>query len=176
MRKLTLLRHGKSSWAVPGLNDFDRPLKKRGYVNTFTMAERYRTKRLGLPDHVLSSPSQRTMTTATLFCEAIGFPRENIKAINAIYDASTVELYEILSRTKNTHKHILLVAHNPGLSYLAIELCQLHTTNVPTSGVVHMECELDNWGQLQAGCGKLLDFDYPKLGKNNEATDMNNGR
>ena len=30
MRRLLLLRHEKSSWDDPGLEDFDRPLAKRG--------------------------------------------------------------------------------------------------------------------------------------------------
>lgn len=30
MKRLTLVRHAKSSWKDPGLADFDRPLNKRG--------------------------------------------------------------------------------------------------------------------------------------------------
>ena len=30
MKSLHLLRHAKSSWKDPGLNDHDRPLSKRG--------------------------------------------------------------------------------------------------------------------------------------------------
>ena len=31
MKKLTLLRHAKSSWNDPGQDDFDRPLNERGH-------------------------------------------------------------------------------------------------------------------------------------------------
>ena len=30
MKQILLLRHAKSSWDHPGLDDFDRPLAKRG--------------------------------------------------------------------------------------------------------------------------------------------------
>lgn len=168
MRTLTLLRHAKSSWAIPGLNDFDRPLKKKGYLNTFTMAERYCAKQIDLPDLVLTSPSQRTLATAQLFCEGIGFPRDKIKQIDAIYEGNTVDLYGVLSKVKNKHQHVLLVGHNPGLTYLAVELSQLHTTNVPTAGLVHMELAIESWGQMKAGCARLLHYDYPKSVRDNE--------
>ena len=105
------------------------------------------------------------MTTATLFCEGIDFPREKIKKVDEIYESTTVELYQVLAKVKAKHNHVLLVGHNPGLTYLAIELCQLETTNVPTAGLVHMTLNIDGWGQLKAGTGKLLHFDYPKLAK-----------
>ena len=38
MKSLHLLRHAKSSWKVPGLNDHDRPLNKRGRQTAKIMA------------------------------------------------------------------------------------------------------------------------------------------
>lgn len=162
MLKLTLLRHAKSSWSISQLNDFDRPLKKRGYNDIFVMAQRYVDCEYGIPDFVLSSPALRAMTTAQLFCDGIAYPRAQIAQREEIYDASTVELYELLSNLEHKHQHVLLVGHNPGLTYLAVELAQLHTTNVPTAGLVHLKLKIDSWQQLKAGCGKLVNFDYPK--------------
>src|ERR1700751_1034506 len=38
MKTLYLLRHAKSSWKDPGLDDLDRPLNKRGRETAKTMA------------------------------------------------------------------------------------------------------------------------------------------
>ena len=126
------------------------------------MAERYCAKNHTRPDLVIASPSVRTMSTATLFCEGIGYPREKIKKVDEIYESTTVELYQVIAGIKNKHEHVLLVGHNPGLTYLAVELCQLHTTNVPTAGMVRMALSIDSWGELKAGSARLLSFDYPK--------------
>lgn len=162
MLKLSLLRHAKSSWSVTKLNDFDRPLKKRGYNDIFTMAERFLEYGYHLPDQVISSPALRAASTAQLFCDGIGFKRDRIHFIGTIYESTPVELYKLISQTPADVSHLMLVGHNPGLTYLAVELCQLHTTNVPTTGFVHIKLKIDKWAKLQAGCGKLLNYDYPK--------------
>ena len=46
MRRLTLVRHGKSDWSLPGQNDWDRPLNKRGQRDVPVIARRLRSRRL----------------------------------------------------------------------------------------------------------------------------------
>ena len=54
MRTLLLLRHAKSSWDDPSLEDFDRPLAKRGRKAAPRMAHHLKKKGL-IPDLVLCS-------------------------------------------------------------------------------------------------------------------------
>ena len=69
-RELQLLRHAKSDWETGALNDFDRPLAKRGLnqapgIGTWLLEEDL------VPDLVLSSPAQRAKETALLVCAAM---------------------------------------------------------------------------------------------------------
>lgn len=162
MRTLSLLRHAKSGWSINGISDFERPLKKRGYKDILTMSSRFNANAYRKPDLVMTSPATRALTTARLFCENIDFPKEDIQQRYDIYECNTVDLYQLLSNSASHCEHILLVGHNPSITYFAIELCQLHTTNVPTTGLVNMSLAIDNWSQLKAGCGSLINFDYPK--------------
>jgi len=46
MKTLYLLRHAKSSWKNPGLDDLDRPLNKRGRETAKTMAAHLRRAKI----------------------------------------------------------------------------------------------------------------------------------
>ena len=65
MKSLHLLRHAKSSWKDPGLNDHDRPLNRRGRQMAKMMAAYLRRVKIA-PDlgacgrcYVLPTRSQR---------------------------------------------------------------------------------------------------------------------
>ncbi len=63
MKKLYLIRHAKSDWSNPSLDDFDRPLNKRGKKNAPFMGKILHKKGI-YPDLIISSPAYRARTTA----------------------------------------------------------------------------------------------------------------
>ncbi|MEA2100895.1 MAG: hypothetical protein U9P72_12285 [Campylobacterota bacterium] len=46
MKKLCIIRHAKSSWKDFTLDDFDRPLNKRGMLNAPFMGNKLKDKNL----------------------------------------------------------------------------------------------------------------------------------
>ncbi|MEI9417788.1 histidine phosphatase family protein [Mesorhizobium sp. Cs1321R2N1] len=62
MKQLLLLRHAKSSWDDPDLDDFDRPLAERG-LKAARLIGRELAARDWLPDLALVSPALRTRDT-----------------------------------------------------------------------------------------------------------------
>ena len=56
MKSLYLLRHAKSSWKYPNLDDFERPLNKRGRKNIPFMGKVLKKLKVA-PDLVISSPA-----------------------------------------------------------------------------------------------------------------------
>ena len=62
MKSLHLLRHAKSSWKGPGLNDHDRPLNKRGRQTAKMMAAYLRRAKIA-PDLVICSTAVRAQQT-----------------------------------------------------------------------------------------------------------------
>lgn len=63
MKYLYIIRHAKSSWDDPSLNDFDRPLNTRGEGDIPRMAD-FLIQQKVMPDLVLSSPAKRAELTA----------------------------------------------------------------------------------------------------------------
>ena len=58
MKTLLVLRHAKSSWRDPALDDHERPLNKRGQRDALQMGELVRKHRL-TPDTIISSDAVR---------------------------------------------------------------------------------------------------------------------
>lgn len=71
MKQLLLVRHAKSDWGNPGLDDFDRPLNERGKKDAPAMAKRIIEKKIKI-DAFISSPAKRAAKTAKYFAAAFG--------------------------------------------------------------------------------------------------------
>src|SRR5215831_15132963 len=71
MLTLSLLRHAKSSWDDPALEDFDRPLAKRGQTAAPRMGAYMQANGL-MPDLVLCSPAVRARQTLDLLLSCLG--------------------------------------------------------------------------------------------------------
>jgi phosphohistidine phosphatase len=80
MKTIILVRHAKSSWKDLSLDDFDRPLNKRGKINAPLMGEKLKERQI-MPDLILSSPAKRARKTATTIAKKIGYPKKKIICI-----------------------------------------------------------------------------------------------
>lgn len=68
MKKVYLIRHAKSSWKDFSLDDFERPLNKRGKSDAPLMGAKLHDKKV-VPDTILSSPAVRAKTTAEIIAK-----------------------------------------------------------------------------------------------------------
>jgi phosphohistidine phosphatase len=161
VKRLTLMRHAKSSWKHPGLADEDRPLNKRGKSNAPEMGARLAARGFR-PDRMVSSPAKRAWVTALAVAEQIGYPRGEIVEDQRIYGAGSRELIELLRELDDQLQHVMVFGHNPTFTEAAVRLTKAPIDNVPTSGVVDILFEIDSWRDLAEGRGKLQDFDFPK--------------
>jgi len=85
--KLTLLRHAKSSWNDESLNDFDRPLNRRGIRDAPDMAARMKEANCR-PQRLLCSPALRTRQTADHVATTLGIQAEERIMVAEIYEAT----------------------------------------------------------------------------------------
>lgn len=119
-RELLILRHGKSDWSRP-VDDFHRPLKKRGRKNATQMGS-WLAKQSLIPDYVISSPAVRALETARLACSAMQFPLESIREKAVVYEADEVQLLQVVRAIPKKTKRLLLVGHNTGMEDFVLYL------------------------------------------------------
>ena len=161
MKKLYLVRHAKSSWKDPKLADYDRPLNKRGKRDAPFMAKKMRLRGV-LPDLMISSGALRAKKTAYQFAEGLSYPKGKVQIRREVYDADEQDLLQIIQGTKSSYDSLMLFGHNPEFTWFANELANTGIENVPTTGIVAINLEIEHWKDAGFGKGRLLFFDYPK--------------
>ena len=167
MKKLFLVRHAKSSWDNPEMDDFNRPLNERGEKDAPHMAKLLRQRQV-FPDRMISSPALRALTTCHAFAKALDFDKKKIEKVDRLYHASVNTWFQVLQSLKE-HKGdredvALVFGHNPGITEFVNELLNAHIDNIPTCGMVTATLDIDQWNEISAGCGKLNAFDFPIKG------------
>ncbi|NQT68690.1 MAG: histidine phosphatase family protein [Desulfobacteraceae bacterium] len=162
MKTIILVRHAKSSWKNASLDDFDRPLNKRGKMNAPFMGEKLQERRI-MPDLILSSPAKRARKTAVAVAKAIGYPKKKIIFDEKIYHASAWYLFEMVRNLDDDYETIMLFGHNPGFNDFAdILLKKNPVDNIPTTGVYCIRFNVDRWENVRDGKGESVFFDYPR--------------
>ena len=115
MKTLYVIRHAKSSWDLPGLPDFDRPLNERGKRDAPRMGKRLKEKRI-VPDLMLSSPAKRALSTCKRIAEALGYSPDKIKTERSLYHADEDEILSVIKSVSDKHDVLMVFGHNPGLT------------------------------------------------------------
>jgi len=161
MRELLIMRHAKSSWDDPSLADFDRPLNERGKQDAPRMGE-YLAAMGVRPDLIVASPAKRARKTARIVAEKLGYDKEAIRWVEGIYEASVQSLLYLVCSLPDEAEKVMLVGHNPGLTYLANVLGDLTIDNIPTAGVVGLVFDAGSWDEACRSKGHVLLFEYPK--------------
>jgi phosphohistidine phosphatase len=161
MKQFYLIRHAKSSWSDPVLDDFDRPLNKRGKKNCPEMAGRLAA--LGVcPDLIVSSPARRAKSTARCMAKGTSYKRSKIIYYDDLYIGSLSFHLQMIDVLLNKVNVLFMVGHNHVFTELAEYLTGKDFGNVPTCGVVAIGYSGKERKIAKEGAGKLLFFDFPK--------------
>ncbi len=143
-RELILIRHTKTNQAELGQRDFDRALKKDRTDDARNMANHL--KELGLqPDLILCSPALRTKQTAEFFCEKLKYDFNKILYDMRLYESSVEDYMEVVQETNKKIETLIVVGHNPCITQLANQFSKKEIDFMPTTAVVWLEFENDDW-------------------------------
>lgn len=152
MKQVLLLRHAKSSWSDPHLQDFDRPLNDRGRKAASTLGKFL--ARLNIPlDLVLSSPALRARRTAELVLKASTLSPE-LRFDQRIYESSPARLLEIISQIDEDRNTVLLIGHNPGIEEL-VSLITGNEERMQTAALATISLTARRWDKVLPGGGVL---------------------
>ncbi|MFH0783384.1 MAG: histidine phosphatase family protein [Pseudomonadota bacterium] len=161
MKRLYLIRHAKSSWVEPGLDDFHRPLNHRGKKDGPAMAKRLAAEGIR-PDVIISSPAVRAKKTALFMAEGTGYDESAVRYDDNLYLGSVSYYCHLITTLLEQVDVLFLVGHNNTITELAEHLCGQILGNVPTCGVVALDYSDEGGFSDSAGRGKLDFFWFPK--------------
>jgi phosphohistidine phosphatase len=168
MARLFLLRHAKSSWANPGVEDFDRPLNARGAASVPLIA-RYMAARDFRPDRVLCSSAQRTRET---FAGLLGFLRHDfeVRFLDDLYESADDSYIPALRKFGGEANNLMLIGHNPTMQATALDLAgegeaemvASVTLKYPTAALAVLDLPLTDFSQTKRRMGTLVDYVCPR--------------
>ena len=154
MKTLYLLRHGHAESKVRQ-PDINRNLDEKGRNEVGDTAGKMLKSNIN-PSLIISSHANRAYQTAEIVAKTIGYNIKNIEIENGIYYTDTQILVEILEQQEDKYHSILLVGHNPSLSFLANLLCNDYIDLIPTAGLVAIELHSNSWDTFREYDTKFL--------------------
>ena len=168
MKTLLLLRHAKSSWDDPALDDRDRPLAPRGKRAAERIGRYMRDNEIR-PALVLCSPARRAQDTLAIVRPGLGVDIE-VSTDDAIYTFDADDLLERLQSVPSSVDSVMVVGHNPALHDLAsllagegdrAALSQLRV-KFPTGALAMLDLGGTEWSRLGAGQAHLTALVLPR--------------
>lgn len=160
MKTVLILRHGKSSWKQAGLDDHDRPLKKRGRRDAPRMGRLIREQGL-VPDRIIASTAVRAFSTAELAAGACGYEGEIARSADLYLSGAEAYLDELRDLPGDVNR-AMVVGHLPDVEELVF-LLSGDTQTMPTAALAWIDLAIDDWGDLRGTRqGALLGIWRPK--------------
>ena len=164
---LHLLRHAKSSWDDAAIRDHDRPLAPRGARAARKIADHLASASVD-PALVLCSSARRTVETLEALRPAIS-ETAAVSIEPGLYGADASEILELLRTVDPQTREVLVIAHNPGLQDLAIDLAgeedaglvNALRTKFPTGALATFDVP-GAWADLGPGHAHLTHFVTPR--------------
>ena len=157
MLRLILIRHAKSAWDAPDLDDFSRPLAPRGRAAARWVGETMRREGW-TPDLVLCSAASRTRETFAL--SGIEAP---VEFLQEIYDLMGADFVDLLRSRGGSARSLAFIGHNNAMDATALALCsgRMEFGGFPTGAVVVLDFAVADWSDLAEGTGQLVAFCRP---------------
>jgi len=161
MKILLLVRHAKSDWGNPALEDFERPLNERGKKDAPAMAKRLLDKSINI-DAIISSTAKRAAKTAKAFAEVYDLKKSRLQFNEELYMAGSASFAAVIESADDKFESIAVFSHNPGITGFANELTNARIDNIPTCGVFAIKINTDTWKNFRNAPKEFWFFDYPK--------------
>ena len=157
-KTLFLVRHAQAAEAAS--SDLYRPLTSSGMIDTARMAVHLSAQLQGI-DLLISSNAERARMTATIFMEELHLPDSILKIDESIYESSPKHYLKAVNDLPEEYNKVMLVGHNPTISFFAEYLCHDEFGSMPTAGVIGISFENQTWAEISKRTGKTLFYDSP---------------
>ncbi len=157
VKKLYLVRHAEA--ANNTASDFQRPLTAEGERVARHLGKWIDQKEFDI-DQIISSTALRATTTAELINESLS--KGSIKHDAELYEASVRTFLRCVNAISNESLNILMVAHNPAITYLAEYLTGSPIVNMEPGGMAIITFSDFEWEGVGEKTGTLDQYVSPR--------------
>ena len=168
MKQLYLLRHGETEIGSVSGEDHDRGLTATGKSNARILSQWMEQKNY-MPQNICCSSALRTMETLNEIVTELFINHEKVLppiiTERHFYLASAEKLLFEINAADDQIDHLLIVAHNPGIAELALNLAgrdhidKIYGYVPGTMTVFQTDC--DQWADLRDANTQFIDIFTP---------------
>lgn len=158
---LYIVRHAKAEDRAPFLSDHDRKLTADGTIAAARMGRHLRGQAVR-PDRIISSTAARAKSTADVLAEQLGFEPAQIEADERLYEGGPKAYLAAVNALPDEVQSVMLVGHNPDVSYFAEFLTHQNVGSMSKGAVVAVRFENLNWAQVSGRTGSVAFQTAPK--------------
>jgi phosphohistidine phosphatase len=159
MKNLFLVRHAQAVENTGRATDLYRNLTPLGFRNATKIGRKIFEMDIQ-PDMIFSSHSERTRSTAELIAEQIKFDAQKIEFTEELYEASARTLFAFIKNFNDEWNHVLIIGHNPSITYFAEYITHQSIGVVSPAGLVYIQFEVDQWNLIDEGNGKFIKYEH----------------
>jgi phosphohistidine phosphatase len=162
MKYLTIIRHAKSSWEHPDLDDIARPLNEQG-KNAIKIIGKYLQEKHLQPDLIICSPATRALDTAIGISEYVQYDKKKVNIEPAVYFGTSSAILSMLQELDNIYTDVFLFGHEPVLSSMIFQLTKNRLEKFSTCSVYRVSFDMKSWSNICSKKGKCEFYVNPKL-------------
>lgn len=149
MKTLLIIRHAKSSWDLPVI-DKRRSLIKKGEESIAKVAK-IAAEFLPTEFIIWSSPATRAFETAKIFCKTLSLDEKMIVKNNNLYTFSLTDFENEIKKCDDFIENLIVFGHNEAINDFVNKFGNKLIQNVPTSGLVLIKFDQNNWASIENG-------------------------
>lgn len=143
-KTLFIVRHAIAKSTETGKKDIDRELAPEGLQKSSRLGVYIYKKNTDISAIVCSS-SIRAVQTAELIADQINFDISKIKIDSELYEASVRIIYNKICEFDNDWNEVIVVGHNPVLSYFVEYLTGHYFDGMEAGSLVKISCGVNDW-------------------------------
>lgn len=146
MKKLSFVRHAKSSWDSIYPTDFEREINQRGIEKTENLFHFLKAEGL-IPEMILCSPAIRAMQTAHFLMSKLNLSKDILVFEPLLYLGNHHDYMDAIYAFDDSINHLMVVGHNPSISDAA-HILSKEVMMMSTSELCHFEFNCDAWNEV----------------------------
>ena len=161
MKFLTIIRHAKSDWSTPDVDDMVRRLNERG-KSAVVLVGNYLYQQKIKPDLIITSPATRARDTATGIAELVKYDTKELQIEPVVYFGTSSAIIDMLRDLDNKYADVFLFGHEPILSSLIFQLTKNELEKFSTCSVYRILFDIKTWDAIGRKKGKCEFYVNPK--------------
>ncbi len=154
------MRHGKAEDGEAKA-DYKRKLISKGINRNHKIGQMLKDRK-GKFDLIICSNATRTIETAEFMATIFDFPQSEIIKAKELYLAPAGVMLDFFYSLNNNISNVLFVGHNPGVSELVTSMSGKMIDWLPTSALIAIEVDTDNWKEIRNVTAKIVFSLFPK--------------